>query len=142
MSQTWMFLNHKKCHSGFFMFCTCTINIITYVYPFTQQFVFVKPQKCPNSFLSVLSIINVNLYVCPFTHKKLFIINRMHFLKNKIWLHCNETLNVTILTYVMNMTFIEMWHDLFFHCDENLNVTILINVMTQNFQFNSRDMRF
>jgi len=58
------------------------------------------------------------------------------------WLHCNETLNVTILIYVMNMTFIEMWHDLFFHCDENLNVTILINVMTQTFQFNSHDMRF
>jgi hypothetical protein len=118
MSQTWMFLNHKKCHRSFFMFFTCTINIITCVYPFTHNNLLLPNHKNALIVFFVSCPLSMLTYMCIHSHIRNCSLLIRHTFKTFFfffyWFHCNETLNVTISTYVMKMTFIEVWHELFF----------------------------
>jgi len=144
MSQTWMFLNHKKCHRGFFMFFTCTSNIITYVYPFTHNNLFLSNHKNALIVFFVSCPLSMLIYMCVHSHirncsllightfKTFFFVG---FIVMKPWTSQFQLMSWTWQSLKCDMNF-------FFHWDENLNVTILINVMTQIFQFNSCDMKF
>jgi len=68
MSQTWMFLNHKKCHRSFFMFFTCTINIITCVYPFTHNNLLLPNHKNALIVFFVSCPLSMLTYMCIHSH--------------------------------------------------------------------------